>query len=47
LLLCAIDQTPPPSDFGAPRDSDNYYPATLHLLSIAAAKMRYPACLKN
>jgi endo-1,4-beta-D-glucanase Y len=47
LLLCAIDQAPLPSDFATPRDNDNYYPATLHLLSIAAARMKYPACLKN
>ena len=47
LLLCALDGTPPPPDFSAPRDSENYYPATLGLLSLAAARMRYPSCVKK
>ncbi len=47
LLTCAIDQTPTPPDFKRPRESENYYPATLHMLSITAAAMRYPSCLKG
>ncbi len=45
LLLCALDQTAAQPEFAAQREGENYYPATLQLLTIIAARMRYPSCL--
>ncbi|GJD50155.1 Minor endoglucanase Y [Methylobacterium crusticola] len=45
LAACAAEGTPVPASFGAPQARENYYPATLHLLALAAAQMRYASCL--
>ncbi|HEY8578526.1 MAG TPA: cellulase, partial [Beijerinckiaceae bacterium] len=47
LVACAIDRTPAPADLRAPREPEHYYPATLHLLALAALNMRYASCLKG
>lgn len=46
LAACAGAGTPLPRDFAASRAGENYYPATLHLLSLAAARMRYASCAR-
>lgn len=45
LIACAVDGTPLPTDLQEPAASENYYPATLHLLALTAANMRYRPCL--
>ncbi|GJE73595.1 glycosyl hydrolase family 8 [Methylorubrum suomiense] len=45
LVACAVDGTPLPADLQEPAASENYYPATLHLLALTAANMRYRPCL--
>ncbi|GJD58579.1 glycosyl hydrolase family 8 [Methylobacterium dankookense] len=47
LVACAVDNTPFPSGLKTVQGDQNYYPATLHLLALAAARMRYPSCLKS
>lgn len=47
LLSCAIDQTPVAANLRATRDSDNYYPTTLHMMALLAIQMRYASCLRN
>ena len=47
LTLCVVSQTPMPRDFRAPRSADNYYPATLNLMALIAAEMRYSSCLRS
>lgn len=45
LAACAGRGTPFPAALIRTRvESDNYYPATLHLLALAALRSRYPAC---
>ena len=45
LAACAVDGTPMPAGIQEPATTDNYYPATLHLLALTAANMRYRPCL--
>lgn len=47
LLACAADGAKLPASFGAPSAQENYYPATLHLLAIAASRMRYGSCART
>ena len=47
LLACVADATPLPQNFRQPRTNENYYPATLHLLAVIAAQMRYRSCLNG
>jgi len=47
LTLCAAEDAPLPAAFRTPRSDEHYYPATLHLLAVTAAQMRYGACFKN
>jgi endo-1,4-beta-D-glucanase Y len=47
LVMCTLDQTAIPASLRAPRDADNYYPATLHLMTLLAVQMRYGSCLRN
>ncbi|MCF4124836.1 glycosyl hydrolase family 8 [Methylobacterium sp. SyP6R] len=46
LVACAQDGTPFPESLRSVQDGQNYYPTTLHLLALVAARMRYPQCLK-
>lgn len=45
LLACALEQKPAGAEFRTLRDGEHYYAATLQLLAIAAANMRYNSCL--
>ncbi|MEA1833187.1 glycosyl hydrolase family 8 [Methylobacterium durans] len=45
LVACAQDGTPFPDGMDAVQDNQNYYPTTLHLLALIAARMRYPSCV--
>ncbi|AWN41777.1 glycosyl hydrolase family 8 [Methylobacterium durans] len=45
LEACAISGEAVPSSFMTPARTENYYPATLHLLALVAAQMRFKACL--
>ena len=47
LLACAIDRTPAGPEFRTLRDAQHYYPATLHLIALAAANLRYQSCVKG
>ena len=47
LTLCAAQKTPLPYEFFAQRPSDNYYPATLQILAVVAAQMRYGSCSRS
>ncbi|GBU19974.1 glycosyl hydrolase family 8 [Methylobacterium sp.] len=47
LVACAVDATPIPEALTTVQDGQNYYPTTLHLLTLAAARMRYPSCLRS
>ncbi|GJD81930.1 hypothetical protein NBEOAGPD_5187 [Methylobacterium gregans] len=47
LVACARDGTPFPESLRTVQDNQNYYPTTLHLLALAAARMRYPSCLRS
>ena len=47
LALCAVESKPLPAEARAMRTNENYYPVTLHLLALAAARMRYPSCLQG
>lgn len=47
LSACASSGMPFPRHLMSPRGTENYYPATLHLLALVAARMRYPSCLQN
>ena len=47
LTLCVVNGTPLPRDFRNARAQENYYPATLHLMALVAAEMRYPSCLRG
>jgi endoglucanase len=47
LTLCATQKTPLPYDFFSPHPSENYYPATLQILAVIAAQMRYGSCSKS
>jgi endoglucanase len=45
LVFCAVSDKALPSGFTTPAANESYYPATLHLLAMIAAKMRYDTCL--
>jgi len=47
LVACAATGKPVPEDFETVQDGENYYPTTLHLLSMVAVRTRYPSCLKR
>lgn len=47
LLMCAVSGRAFPADLRRFEPSENYYPATLRLLALAGARMRYPKCLQN
>lgn len=47
LTACAGAGAALPRDFAAGRAQENYYPATLHLLSLVAARMRHGSCLRG
>lgn len=47
LTLCVTSGRPFAADFRASRASENYYPATIHLLALVAAQMRYGSCFKS
>jgi endo-1,4-beta-D-glucanase Y len=47
LVACAQDGTPFPEGLRSVQDGQNYYPTTLHLLALVAARMRYPSCLRS
>ena len=47
LLACVIDRTPVGPDFRTASETEHYYPATLHLLAVAAANLRYQSCAKG
>lgn len=47
LTACAADGTPFPEALRTVQDNQNYYPTTLHLLALVAARMRYPSCVKS
>ncbi|ACK85574.1 glycosyl hydrolase family 8 [Methylorubrum extorquens] len=45
LAACAVTGAPLPAGLQDPATDENYYPATLHLLALTAANMRYRPCL--
>ncbi|WP_043748928.1 glycosyl hydrolase family 8 [Methylobacterium nodulans] len=47
LVACAVDNTPWPESLETVQPNQNYYPTTLHLLSLITVRMRYPSCLKR
>jgi endoglucanase len=47
LTLCAALGQPFPVDLKSVDAQEHYYPATLRLLALAGARMRYPSCLSN
>ena len=46
LAACAAAGTPLPAAARMPVASQNYYPATLHLLALVAVAARHPECLR-
>jgi endoglucanase len=46
LLDCIVAGGTSSGDLAIMRDGQNYYPATLHLMSIIAVQMRYASCLR-
>lgn len=47
LLACATRGTLLPGSFETIKDDENYYPTTLQLLAMVAARMRYPSCFNR
>lgn len=47
LTHCVTAGTTLPREFYAPAANENYYPSTLHLLSLVAAQMRYRSCMRT
>jgi endoglucanase len=45
LMLCATQGKPIPADIRVFNATEHYYPATLRLMALVAARMRYPSCL--
>ncbi|PPD43938.1 MAG: cellulase [Methylocystis sp.] len=45
LTACVVEGSKAPSQLFMLSPSDNYYPATLHILSLIAMQMRYGSCL--
>jgi hypothetical protein len=46
LSACVGSGTPLPAGVRVPVAAQNYYPATLHLLALAAVAARHPECLR-
>lgn len=46
LTACVVEGSKAPSQLFMLDPSDNYYPATLHILSLIAMQMRYGSCLR-
>jgi endoglucanase len=46
LTRCAVLGRKLPGEFAAPRPNQNYYPATLQMLAVIAARTRYESCAK-
>jgi endoglucanase len=46
LTMCAALGKPFPAELRAAEISEHYFPATLRLLALAGARMRYPTCLQ-
>lgn len=46
LTACVVEGSKAPQQFFTPSPTDNYYPATIHLLALTAAQMRHPSCLR-
>ncbi len=47
LTMCAVEGRPLDRSILQSRGPENYYPATLRILSILAAQMRFPSCLRG
>ena len=47
LIMCAASGVKFPPDLRRPETSEHYYPATLRMLALAGARMRYPKCLQS
>lgn len=47
LSDCVSSGTAIPSRLRSPRMSENYYPVTLQMLALIAARARYPQCLRD
>jgi len=47
LARCAVLEQKLPGDFAAPRPGQNYYPATLQMLAVIAARTRYESCARS
>lgn len=47
LTQCAVQNKPLPGDFAAPRANENYYPATLQILAVIAARTRFESCARS
>lgn len=47
LVACVVEGKKLPADFSTPKENEDYYPSTLHLLALLAAQTRYPSCLSN
>ncbi|MEA1834750.1 glycosyl hydrolase family 8 [Methylobacterium durans] len=45
LEACAVSGEALPASFAAPAKTENYYPATLHLLALVAVQTRFKTCL--
>lgn len=46
LTACVVEGAKPPPQFYVSHASENYYPATMHMLALIAAQMRHAACLR-
>jgi endo-1,4-beta-D-glucanase Y len=46
LATCVVEHQPLGHDLIASRTPENYYPATLRILALLAAQMRFPSCLR-
>ncbi len=47
LARCATNNVKFPAELRRGNTNENYYPATLRLLALIAAQMRYPSCLQG
>lgn len=47
LVACVWEGAKAPPEYFALQPNDNYYPATLHMLAMVAAQMRYASCLRK
>lgn len=46
LTQCAVEGKPFGHELMNPRAPENYYPATLRIMAVLAAQMRFPSCLR-